>query len=538
MGPANLIGCLIATIYAVPTLWYPFGADQGAHAYLGDSLLQGLWPYAEGGASNKPIGIHLVHAFHYWVFGKNQWGLRVVDLFTLLLIGFIVARMVETKADLRDGLSGAAAIITVGVYHALFDFWHTSQPELWEGLFLIAAALVAARSRRVQRGAFVAGALAGLGFLFKFPGALVAIGIAVLCMSRAREVGRWRGALVAGFVFSCGALLVVVASVLPFVIAGHVDAIWRQLVVDLWVYVKDQPSAPLHPANYFYHATAVLAGPALVAALIHGASLRLLRRVRTAWSVCFNCTTSVACVIGFRWFFSESMFEWMAPFSVVFAAAGLAASIGVRSRNREQRTLARVIYVLCGLAFASMLMQRLFFPYHMVVMTPFLAAMFVLAVHRIWGGRPFAQVGAALVLLVASCAAQFPRPDNANTNYAHSTGLWWQFVTGGIERDVYLDIFRGPYGYNYRNLESMGREIRQVAVPGDTLCVRNFFASPLYAITGLRCPSRHSEQAWLKDPQMMETAPPTFLVGAGGSASGYRQFRPGDTETRARSGAP
>ncbi|MBW2258677.1 MAG: hypothetical protein JRI25_29390 [Deltaproteobacteria bacterium] len=74
----------------------------------------------------------------------------------------------------------------------------------------------------------------------------------------------------------------------------------------------------------------------------------------------------------------------------------------------------------------------------------------------------------------------------------------------------------------YGALERIGLEVRDRAKPGDTLCVTGFGASPVYQVSGLRCPSRFAathhvydehELAWPEEyEQDLRQHHPTFIL--------------------------
>src|ERR1043166_2581740 len=58
--PAPWLALLAAPLLA-PSLWYPFGRDQGVFAYAGRVILRGGWPYRDVW-DLKPPGIYYTYA--------------------------------------------------------------------------------------------------------------------------------------------------------------------------------------------------------------------------------------------------------------------------------------------------------------------------------------------------------------------------------------------------------------------------------------------------------------------------------------------
>ncbi|MBW2258676.1 MAG: glycosyltransferase family 39 protein [Deltaproteobacteria bacterium] len=174
---ADLLALLLAILYGLPALGYPFGSDQALHAYIGAGILEGQVPYLEGGEDIKPVGIYLVHAAAFALFGDHQWSIRVVELGTVLLIGWLLARLVR-----EDGRGwGASVLLMTGFYYTSFDYWHSAQQEVWQAALLLAAVVIAIRDPRPARRALGSGALCGAAFMLKFTAVVPALGVFLLC---------------------------------------------------------------------------------------------------------------------------------------------------------------------------------------------------------------------------------------------------------------------------------------------------------------------------------------------------------------------
>jgi hypothetical protein len=116
-------------------------------------------------------------------------------------------------------------------------------------------------------------------------------------------------------------------------------------------------------------------------------------------------------------------------------------------------------------------------------------------------------------------APRWSRPDSLS--YKQHTRTLWKYVKGELPRQAYLAHFlgRGPLDA-YARMERVADRVRPHARSGDTLCSRGF-ATPLYPLTGLRCPSRHIVEDvihmglphWKAEyRRTLEKTPPSFVV--------------------------
>jgi hypothetical protein len=73
------IALSISFIIGAPSLLYPFGRDQGIHAYVGAAILDGNLPYRDVFVQKGPFGF-LIHALITGLTGPTLWGIRLFDL--------------------------------------------------------------------------------------------------------------------------------------------------------------------------------------------------------------------------------------------------------------------------------------------------------------------------------------------------------------------------------------------------------------------------------------------------------------------------
>ena len=190
---------LLVAAFAIGSfsLAFPLGSDQAIHYYVGREWLHGAIPYRDTFDYKTP-GIFVVHAIVIALFGEQTWGIRFADLVCVLSLGALLHTFVERRVR---GTLGFVCFVTSFVYYGYFSFWDTAQCELFATTFAVAS-VVAART-----SASVAGVLAGLAFLMKPPGIVLALPAFVACARVS-----WRGAVA----FGAGACAPLVTTLLYF----------------------------------------------------------------------------------------------------------------------------------------------------------------------------------------------------------------------------------------------------------------------------------------------------------------------------------
>ena len=188
-------------------LTWPFGRDQGASAWIGDAILRGGVPYKDAWDVRGPA-THLLYTLAQALFGRNQWGLRLLDLGLLALCLFSMRRIVRLLGD-RPSWWGAALFL--GLYLG-GNYWNTGQPDGWAAMLLIVALGVALEpvfSERPRRQILV-GVILGLIFLLKMIFALLAVPIGLyLILQKPRRPGRVLGSAALLFGSFCLPLVVI-----------------------------------------------------------------------------------------------------------------------------------------------------------------------------------------------------------------------------------------------------------------------------------------------------------------------------------------
>lgn len=447
---ADLLLVLIAIIYSLPTLGYPFGRDQAAHFYVGREWLNGLLPYRDV-FDHKPPGIHLIYAATTMLFGARQWSIRVAEIAALIGMGLIAVYVVRRDGAPLRGEKGIIWLLAAGFYFTCFDYWDTAQVETWEGLALIASYAVAEKDGQWLRRAALSGILAGTAFIFKFPAAIVAMVIAAVIALRAwqaRGGSRMLRTLVSLVLYAGSALALIGLVIGYFALQGGLGAMADMLIGFNADYLMNKPTSidlARHWSAKFWFGSCRIWGSLILVSWVSGVLLAARRR---AWQVVRGALTAM---------------------------------------------------LVCLCAGVSVLLQGKFYSYHWGVMVPFMIVCAGYGVAECVRRWPKTALAGALGGLLIGFVWAAPWPANNAVSYRTITTSFWHYVRGYCGRNAYLEPFTGGYNYNYRVQEIIGDMIRDRARPGDQLIVKGFEPA-IYAVSGLRSPSRFFVEIPFIDP--------------------------------------
>lgn len=173
--PISVIAFAVVAI-GFPSLYYPFGRDQGIHAYIAQLAGDGYVVYRDV-FNVKPPMTTVVHWLAQILFGENMRAIRIMDLLimtgTALMLHSLVAR------HLRSLWLGGVAAVTFAACHYSNNYWFTAQTDGWCNLFIVAAVLAYSRSFDAESARTRmmllcgAGLLIGLSFWLKYTSAVV-----------------------------------------------------------------------------------------------------------------------------------------------------------------------------------------------------------------------------------------------------------------------------------------------------------------------------------------------------------------------------
>ncbi|HKU36933.1 MAG TPA: glycosyltransferase family 39 protein [Polyangiales bacterium] len=485
--PYNVLGCALAMLYAVPSVWYPFGSDQGIHWYLGHALLHGQLPYVSG-ISGKPPLIFVVHAIAEAVFGNRQSSIRLLELVALPGFGALLARAVRRPArPARDGEVGSAALLLSAANFTYQDYWNTAHPEFWMTLCLVGAQCVAVREARPRRRALWVGVLCAIAFLLKYPAAAIAIPIAAYAGVRALYLEGYAAGTRVG---------------------------WRADRAHWLALVRE--------AGWF------LSGAALVFAVVV-APFALTGNLRPMIEVCVYMTENYAGAVGFpkHWYRPLLDPSIQGTFFLSMLAIFVAGVVvTARKRDREELVFAAFLLSLVIAAVGSVVLQKRLFTYHWIASYAFFVGLGFWGARQVIGAlRP--SLAPRLLLSAAALwtlAAFFYQPEfitKVPHTYREHVASWSRVVFGGApQSELTMNYLRVAKADRFGDLVRASEFVKSRAAPGDALCL-TCFISPVYHLTGMRCTTRHAigsfvflgPRSWGSEyAQDLRERPPRFMV--------------------------
>ncbi len=482
--PWDVAGLLGLLGYALPSFSYPHGRDQGIHWYVAQRLLDGELPYASATSTKGPLTFAIYSGF-VAIFGEGMWVVRLIDLCFLLATALLAvsfrARVMSPEGPrpsppARDGELGAAAILAGGFHYTFFDFSDTGHPELWLGCLMLASGWLVVRAPDFQvspQRAFGAGLLACGAVAIKHVGVVsgVLVGGAIVLLGFRQSIATAaRNAL--SYTLAVGLLL---GSVLAaFWVGGAFDELW-ELMVQLILRYATQPMAKLAGLPPWLGADQGRA--ALVVASAVGVSGLALTHASGS-----RREKVVGAMVG---------------------ALFLAGALTVVIQRRALRSST--------------------FNYYWVLLVPFFVTTTAWGLRRLLAGRGKTQ----LVVSVGLVAAAFlfaPRGSHVESwSYRAEWASYVDYARGARTWAIHHRDHRNGALDDHVHLSAVAERLRARMEPGDTLCIDGF-VTPLYSMTGMRCPSRIISgdfvgffPPWEEElDEVLRTDPPDIFVTFGG----------------------
>lgn len=417
LRPLEWLTWTLVGLWALSSLWYPFGWDQGIMAWVGSTILDGGMPYRDAFDIKGPVA-HYVFALAQALFGHNLWGIRVLDLLGLASSGWLISRVVGRYADARTGTWSAVLFV---LWFAGLTFWHTAQPDGFAAMFLALGFLPLLRHDSPSlRRTLWAGVMVGLTIAIK---PHYAVFLAVPGVHFAATV--WRQPRVVAVhlaVLTLGTAATVGSVVAWFAYRSALDA--------------------LVEVHILYNAQAYTSG----ASLAIGQRLRgIVEYVR-----------------------SGELFVVLLP----------ATLIGAARLYRTERAAMWTLTSWAALAFAGVVLQNKFFDYQWIPMFPPVAILSAVGMHsalthgaaararRREGDERTPTLGHALFVVILLHAVVQPAFEVAN---------WASYVLGIRDEAAYYDTFGVP-GPDHR----MARYIEENSEPDDLLIIMGWNIEILY----------------------------------------------------------
>ncbi|MCZ7687019.1 MAG: hypothetical protein M5U28_53065 [Sandaracinaceae bacterium] len=424
----------------------------------------------------------LLHAISITLFGDAQSSVRVLDLIFVLAAGFLIATFRRRRADdgvpfdhpeRKPGEVGAACVLVACMHYTFFDYSDTAHPELWQGVFMLAAAWVITRAPRGEvsaRAAFAAGVLACLAVTLKHVAALSGFVVALAAVALGVLRRSPREALRSGTAFTLGVIAVLVLTVLPFVVTGTFEQL-RATMIDFILYYAGRSPA-------------------------------------YTW--------------GVPPWMKLDLGGWSVVVALILFVLGIAVTRA--TRNHRERQLGWWIALLAVTCFATIAVQKralvwATFSYYFVVWVPFLALLAHWGLRQVVVRRAPAQLLAAALVTAAMFLVGPHWVGNRTWTYRQEHAMWRAHVRGERSWEDLHGAHRVSAIDAYVRQQRVGDALRRLARDGDTMCADGFVPA-LYYLGGLRCTSRYivGDIAGPGSPlheehtRSLRERPPTFVV--------------------------
>jgi 4-amino-4-deoxy-L-arabinose transferase-like glycosyltransferase len=455
---------VVGVLFAWVTLLYPFGRDQGLYYYVGrEWVLRGSIPYRDV-LDHKTPGIYILHAACILLFGEKLWGIRLLEIAAVVLVGLVAAGLATPRgqAPLR-GLRGFAVLTGSILYFGFFDFRETGEGEIWVALFGIAACMFARRAKNETRAALSCGVLCGASAMMK-PSAIFFIAVALVLLLRRLLESRegWLRRTLRAAVIAGGGFALVWVPILGYFGAHHALADLQDIVIG---------------ANRYY--------------VVHEAGV-----------------TSVGDFVFYnRWFI-----HWAQPLSTVYLLL-LATAFGVALVRRDKAAAERHVLgiVLVVAAWASVAMQGKFYLGHWsIIAAPATVVLTNLAADVVGWLEPLVSsrrwvrrlapatrgIAASIALLVFLYASA----SDPLTQYVRVNAGAVSWLVGRTSRQDYLALFNEHgIGGPAKDNEAAAIWVREHSQPDDNISVRGF-QPQIYAIAQRRYSGRFFWTTFLVNP--------------------------------------
>ena len=181
---AKLALLIWGVVSLLAMLAYPFAYDQAAFFTGGEMIVRrSAIPYRDL-IDTKPPLIFYLYGGAAALFGHNQWGIRLVDVFWQATTAFVLFRLLSKQLS-SEGIAFLATFLYVWQY-AASGYWMTAQAESFAILptLLIAGLVLSIDDRKAFRSGLVSGVLLAIIFLLKFTLVLFFLGVIVYLVRR------------------------------------------------------------------------------------------------------------------------------------------------------------------------------------------------------------------------------------------------------------------------------------------------------------------------------------------------------------------
>ncbi|MEO7322806.1 MAG: glycosyltransferase family 39 protein, partial [Burkholderiales bacterium] len=159
-----------------PSLYLPFGRDQGIHAFIAELAGDGFVVYRDV-FNVKPPLTTVIHWLAQILFGETMRAIRIMDLVLVSATAAMLQKLVQRH--LQSAWLGVVSAVAFAALHYSNDYWHTAQTDGWCNAFVVAAVLLYSHSLDTvsapRRTLLLcsAGFCVGLSFWLKYTSAVV-----------------------------------------------------------------------------------------------------------------------------------------------------------------------------------------------------------------------------------------------------------------------------------------------------------------------------------------------------------------------------
>ena len=324
--------------WAVASIAYPMGYDQGMMASVGDVVVRGGMPYRDGFDLKGPITFYLFAAVQL-LFGRVMWGIRLLDLALLISASACFHSILKRITD-SPVISRWLALGLVFAF-ASRSWFHVSQPDGWAAHLVVIALFLSFRPSPSKLHWLGSGCLIGLSALIK-PFYILFIPVPVVLGAS----GALAAAIIPGLLVLCGTALPLLVTVAWF---GWNHALGDLVAVQFEFNLNAYSGAGSlglggiveNVAMYFWNGgSRTPAGPfvVLLVPIVAGIFFAWRERRTIGLGLLLWLATALACVVLQRKFY---VYQWLITFAPLLAVAGLAlARISIHAAARALATVA------------------------------------------------------------------------------------------------------------------------------------------------------------------------------------------------------
>lgn len=235
---ALLLGvCLLPALLALPFLHEPFERDEGVYATIAQGVLAGDLPYVDYYEIKPPL-IYGWYAASFLLLGDGVEAPRVLAAVNLCLTALLVFAAGHLLFTPRLALY-AAALYALSTGCAFLQFNANTEVFLLAPMTASLVAFLVALNKKSPWWMLAAGLAGGLAIMTKQVAVwnLVALYAALIWLG---SRGSWqRDCLQPGLALFAGAVIAVVAVLLPFLLRGGLGHFFEIAVRDGWLYVQN-----------------------------------------------------------------------------------------------------------------------------------------------------------------------------------------------------------------------------------------------------------------------------------------------------------